>query len=213
MLVWFGRGGGGEVSGGGGGASSGAAARKRRHKHVPRWKAEPLKCRGLPALPIPFSPVVCVWWDSSRKRVRERISTAARSAVGGGRRGGSTHTTHPQPLRRDPCPCAPRARAITVPRAVVRPPPPLRGAERRSAEKHGAFVVEEPPSPRENVRNEGEKTQQKEKLTRAEGAEVLRRLGHDVSAELHRDAAERRAAGGDVEEDLGVRHGGCFSGC
>jgi hypothetical protein len=52
------------------------------------------------------------------------------------------------------------------------------------------------------------------KLTRAERAEVLGRLGHDVGAQLHDDAAERGAAGGDVEEHARVGHfgggGGCF---
>ena len=35
--------------------------------------------------------------------------------------------------------------------------------------------------------------------TGAEAAEVLRRLGHDVGAQHHLDAAERRAVGLDVE--------------
>ena len=39
-------------------------------------------------------------------------------------------------------------------------------------------------------------------LARAERAEVLHRLGHDVAVEAHDDAAGRRAADGDVEEDL-----------
>ena len=39
-------------------------------------------------------------------------------------------------------------------------------------------------------------------LARAERAEVLDRLRHDVAVEAHDDAAGRRAADGDVEEDL-----------
>lgn len=39
---------------------------------------------------------------------------------------------------------------------------------------------------------------------RAELAKVLGRLGHDVSEELHLDAAELDAAGGDVHEDDGI---------
>ena len=41
-------------------------------------------------------------------------------------------------------------------------------------------------------------------LARAERAEVLDRLGHDVAVEAHDDAARGRAADGDVEEDLRV---------
>jgi len=43
-------------------------------------------------------------------------------------------------------------------------------------------------------------------LARAERAEVLRRLGDDVAAELHGDAASRRAADGHIKEDLRFRH-------
>jgi len=39
-------------------------------------------------------------------------------------------------------------------------------------------------------------------LARAEAAEVLGRLGHDVGAERHLDAPRRLAADGHVEEDL-----------
>ena len=39
-------------------------------------------------------------------------------------------------------------------------------------------------------------------LARAQGSKVLHRLGHDVAVEAHDDAAGRRAADGDVEEDL-----------
>ena len=39
-------------------------------------------------------------------------------------------------------------------------------------------------------------------LARAEAAEVLGRLGHDVRAERHLDAPRRLAADGHVEEDL-----------
>ena len=39
-------------------------------------------------------------------------------------------------------------------------------------------------------------------LARAERAEVLDRLGHDVAVQTHDDAARGRAADGDVEEDL-----------
>jgi hypothetical protein len=60
---------------------------------------------------------------------------------------------------------------------------------------------------RENVRNE-RGSFAKRKLTRAQSAEVLGRLGHDVGAQLHGDAAERGAAGGDVEEHAGVGHFG-----
>ena len=41
-------------------------------------------------------------------------------------------------------------------------------------------------------------------LARAERAEVLDRLGHDVAVQAHDDAARGRAADGDVEEDLRV---------
>ena len=41
-------------------------------------------------------------------------------------------------------------------------------------------------------------------LARAEGPEVLDRLGHDVAVQAHDDAARGRAADGDVEEDLCV---------
>ena len=41
-------------------------------------------------------------------------------------------------------------------------------------------------------------------LARAEAAEVLGRLGHDVRAERHLDAPRRLAADGHVEEDLRV---------
>jgi len=39
-------------------------------------------------------------------------------------------------------------------------------------------------------------------LARAEGPEVLDRLGHDVAVQAHDDAARGCAADGDVEEDL-----------
>ena len=55
-------------------------------------------------------------------------------------------------------------------------------------------------------------------LARAEAAEVLGRLGHDVRAERHLDAPRRLAADGHVEEDLRAfwrsRRGGfCMFGC
>mmetsp|Transcript_62886 Transcript_62886/g.167235 ORF Transcript_62886/g.167235 Transcript_62886/m.167235 type:complete len:264 (+) Transcript_62886:135-926(+) len=43
-------------------------------------------------------------------------------------------------------------------------------------------------------------------LARAERAEVLGRLRHDVGAQLHDDAARRRTADRHVEENLGLRH-------
>merc|ERR1712037_643243 len=43
-------------------------------------------------------------------------------------------------------------------------------------------------------------------LPGAEGAEVLRGLGHHVSAQLHDDLAHRGTVGGDVEEDPNGGH-------
>jgi len=43
-------------------------------------------------------------------------------------------------------------------------------------------------------------------LARAQRAEVLRRLRHDVVVQFHDDASGRLSAAGDVEEDLGSTH-------
>jgi len=47
-------------------------------------------------------------------------------------------------------------------------------------------------------------------LASAQGTEVLGGLRDDVSSQLHSDTPSRSATNGDIEEDLGVGHLGCF---
>jgi hypothetical protein len=57
-----------------------------------------------------------------------------------------------------------------------------------------------------NAAVEGRSLEAEALLAGAERAEVLSRLRHNISAQLHSDAAGRRAADGHVKKHLGVRH-------
>ena len=195
---------------------------------ITRWKVEPLKCRGLPERPMPFSPVHRQRCSGGRQEAGDtgRVGMAGWTCTPAGaaqRSAGMQQASGPggQLQQRGAgsagrCRCAARMRPagraahpLKRPLPVRPPPPPLTKFSCRQGRRPGreagqdgewAACVGRSVSTQRTATRQG--VPNKKRPARAHrplrGLPAHRSLGHHVGAQLHDDAAQRGGACGGV---------------